>query len=267
MVSSTAFTQSERRVEGYFGHGLFSQNGLTAEVALRYDDVENIDSETTYNLGVGYQIKDEIQVSVAKGTGFKAPTFNDLYYPYGGNPDLLSETSDTEEVNVTYVKNAFDLTVSYYNTDIENLIEWAPDADNVWQPRNLSQADISGVDVTANYKGLGGNHTFNYGYLDAVDGATGSRLVRRAKNQFSYQFTASFDTTDLMLNYEFKGDRMDSGVELDSYQLVDVSVNHRFTDAISGKLKLHNVFDEEYETVLNYQTLGRSVYLSINYQM
>lgn len=267
MVSSTAFTQSERRVEGYFGHGLFSQNGLTAEVALRYDDVENIDSETTYNLGVGYQITDEIQLSVAKGTGFKAPTFNDLYYPYGGNPDLLSETSDTEEVNVTYVKDAFDLMLSYYNTDIENLIEWAPDADNVWQPRNLSQADISGIDITANYSGLGGNHTFNYGYLDAVDGATGSRLVRRAKNQFSYQFTASFDTTDLMLNYEYKGDRMDSGVELDSYQLVDVSVNHRFTDAISGKLKLHNVFDEEYETVLNYQTLGRSVYLSINYQM
>lgn len=42
--------------------------------------------------------------------------------------------------------------------------------------------DISGVDVIVNYKGLGGNYIFNYGYLDVVDGVMGLCLVRCVKN-------------------------------------------------------------------------------------
>ena len=267
LVSSTDFAQTERRIEGYFGHGLVDIGRFTAELALRYDDVENVDSESTYNAGVGFNITDALLVSVAKGTGFKAPTFNDLYFPFGGNAELLSETSETEEVSITYQTNTVDASLSYYTTDIENLIEWAPDADNIWQPRNIAQAEISGVDIIASYSGFGGRHTVNYGYLDAVDARNDTRLARRAKNQFSYQFMASFDTTDFLFNYEYKGDRVDQGTTLESYQIVDVSVNHRFSDVVSGKLKLHNLFDEEYETVFNYQTLGRAVYLSINYQM
>ena len=267
VVSSTAFAQTRRRVEGYFGHALFSQDAFTAELAIRYDDVENIDSETTYNASVGYQITDSVLVSLAKGSGFKAPTFNDLYFPFGGNPDLLSETSDTEEVNVKFVQDAFDVSLSWYNTDIDNLIEWAPDDDGIWQPRNIAAAEIEGIDVTINYRGLGGAHTLNYGYLDAIDSVKDTRLVRRAKNQFSYQFMTHFGDTDLLLNYEYKGERFDAGTELDSYQLVDLSVNHHFTDDLSGQIKLHNVFDEDYETVLNYQVLGRAVYVSVNYQL
>lgn len=267
MVSNTAFSQDRRRVEGYFGHGLFTSGKVTAELALRYDDVENIDSETTYNASFGYQITESIQLSVAKGTGFKAPTFNDLYYPYGGNPDLISETSDTEEINLQYNKNALTVGLSFYNTDIDNLIEWAPDADNIWQPRNIAAADIQGVDVQASYVGWGGTHTLNYGYLDAKNAVTDTRLVRRAKNQFSYQFTASFRNTDVLLNYEYKGDREDQGTVLDSYQIVDVSVEHHLSDTFSAKLKLHNLFNESYETVSNYQSLDRAVYVSINYQI
>lgn len=267
VASTTAFAETSRHVQGYFGHALFAQNAVTAELALRYDDVENIDSETTYNASVGYQFNDQWLVSAAVGSGFKAPTFNDLYFPFGGNPDLLSETSDTEELTVQYQRDAWDVAVSWYNTDIINLIEWAPDANGIWQPRNIASAEIKGVDFTANYAGFGGKHTFNYGYLNAANGNTGARLVRRAKNQFSYQFMANFGDTDLLLNYEYKGSRTDSGQYLASYQLVDVSVNHHFNDDLSGQFKLQNVFNQDYETVFNYQALGRAVYFGLTYQL
>lgn len=265
--STTAFAVTERKVEGYFVHALYADKAITSEFALRYDDVENIDSETTYNMSLGYQLTDAVLLSVAKGTGFKAPTFNDLYFPWGGNPDLLSETSDTSEVIVKYAKDHLNLSFSWYDTEIDNLIEWAPDADGIWQPRNIASADINGVDITASYTGFGGNHTFNLGYLDAIDEATDTRLVRRAKNQYSYQFTANFGDTDLLLNYEYKGDRLDSGNTLDSYQIIDISLKHQFTNELSAKLKVHNLFDEDYETVFDYQSLGRAVYVSVNYQL
>lgn len=69
---------------------------------------------------------------MVKGIGFKVFMFNDLYYFYGGNLDLLFEILDIEEVNVIYVKDVFDLMLSYYNMDIENFIEWVFDVDNVW---------------------------------------------------------------------------------------------------------------------------------------
>lgn len=267
VVSTTDFADKERSVEGYFAHGLWQQDKISAELALRYDDVENINSESTYNASFGYQFTDAIQVSLLKGTGFKAPTFNDLYFPFGGNPDLLSETSDTDEIVLNYTRNAFTMALSWYQNDIENLIEWAPDANGVWQPRNIANADIEGVDLNLSYSGAGGEHAFNLGYLDAVDKASGSPLVRRAKNQYGYQFTTNFGATDLMLSYEYKGKRYDRGNELSSYQLVDISLEHKLTDDFSAQLKLNNLFDEEYETVFDYNVEGRAVYVGLTYQM
>lgn len=267
VVSSTEYARSKRRGAGYFAHALFAEDKVSAEFAVRYDDVENIDGETTYNASVAYNLIESVQIGYSKGSGFKAPTFNDLYFPFGGNPDLLSETSHSDEVNISYSKDDTTVSMSWYSTDIENLIEWAPNAANVWQPRNIANADITGVDVTVNYQGLGGQHTFNYGYLNAKDVATDKQLARRAKNQFSYQFMARFDRLDLLLNYEYKGKRTDRNNQLRRYQRVDLSLNYHFNDAFSGQLKLHNLFDEEYETVFGYNTLGRAVYIGGSYQL
>ena len=267
LTSTTAYAETERLVRGYFGHGLYHQGKVSAELALRYDDVENINSERTYNASVGYQFTDAFSVSVLKGTGFKAPTFNDLYFPWGGNPDLLSETSESEEVVFSYVEGPYTVSVSGYDTTIENLIEWAPDAQNVWQPRNIANADIRGVDVEFAYQGFGGQHNFSLGYLDAVDEATNARLDRRAKNQFGYQFTTKVGEFDLLLSYEYKGKRYDRGNALDSYQIVDISLAYAISDTLTAKAKLQNLFDEEYETVFDYNPQGRAVHVGLKYQL
>lgn len=269
--ADTAVIVDERRVEGYFAHGLYESGKLSAELAVRYDDVENVDSETTYNASVAWQLTDSFRVSYLKGTGFKAPTFNDLYFPTsafsGGNPDLISETSDAEEVVFNYSAGNLTLDVSWYKNDIENLIEWAPDENFFFQPSNIANADIEGIDFTAIYDGLGGTHTINIGYLDAVDGSTGLRLVRRAQNQHGYQFATSFGQTDLLINYEYRAGSVDRALELRSASLVDITLDHNFTPELSGVVKLQNLFNDSYETVSGYNVIGRAAYVGVTYQL
>lgn len=271
VISTTDFAETERDVQGYFAHGLYQHNKLSAELAVRYDSVGKVDEETTYNASLGYQITDTFSVSLLQGTGFKAPTFNDLYFPVGafsaGNPDLLSETSDSQEINVSYQQNAVSASVSWYQTDIENLIEWAPGDDFIWRPTNLANAEIEGVDLNLAYQGFGGRHEINIGYLDAVDVATNAPLARRAKNQFGYQFSAQFDRLDVLVSLQHKAKAYDAGVELDSYEILDLSFQYAISEKLQASLKLHNVLDEEYQTVTSYNTQGRTAFVGLSYQL
>lgn len=269
--ADTAIAIDERRVEGYFAHGLYDTNKLSAELAVRYDDVENVDSETTYNASLAYQLTDSFRITYLKGTGFKAPTFNDLYFPTtpfsGGNPNLVSETSEADEVVFNIATGNLTIDIAWFKNDIENLIDWAADENFFFQPSNVAEADIEGVELTATYDGLGGTHSVNIGYLDAVDRATGARLARRAQNQHGYQFATSFGQTDLLVNYEYRGGSFDRGLELDSANLVDVTLDHDFTPDLSGILKLQNLFNDSYETVSGYHVIGRAAYVGVTYQL
>ena len=90
--SSTAFSQTKRDAYAVFATARQQVNQWHFEQALRFDEVGDTDSETTYQLSAGYQVTDNLLVALTHGTAFKVPTFNDLFWPdaFGsrGNPDL-----------------------------------------------------------------------------------------------------------------------------------------------------------------------------------
>jgi vitamin B12 transporter len=225
------YDETTRDTTGIFAHVMFNQDDLSSELAVRNDDVEGIASEITYNASVGYQVTTNTQISISVGTGFKAPTFNDLYYPlqwgYVGNTDLVSETSSSFELSV---KNNFDnLSVDFnvYQTDIEDLIDWSgTNADGNVTPVNVDSVEISGAELGFNYQGFGGVHQFNMSYIEAEDASTGNQLGRRAKEHVSYQFDTTVADAELYAEVQYKGKRYDylwggTVVELDGYSLVN----------------------------------------------
>lgn len=277
LSATTSFDQDKRNVLGVFAHALFNENNFSAEAAIRYDDVEGIDSETTYNVGTGYQVSDGTRITLNLGTGFKVPTFNDLYFPSGlysgGNPDLISETSESLEFIVeNQLNDAFNINLNAYKTDINNLIVWTPDEFFFYQPNNVEKVEILGLDVIAQYQGLGGNHQVSVSYIDAENTSTQSQLIRRAKEQLSYQFDTTVGDVNLYFEYQFKGKRLDSdfvlgSVELDAYHLINLSASYAITNSLSLNAKIGNLLDEEYQTAFNYNTQRRAVFFGINYQM
>lgn len=280
--STTAYGEDERLTFGLFGQVGYQLAALNLESAIRYDDVEGVDSELSYNLGLGYDINESISLVLTHGTGFKVPTFNDLYFPSGqysvGNPDLEAERSVTEELIIKYSEGLIALEASIYQSEIENLIEWAADAsDNFrYKPANIREAEIKGFELSVSYIGQMFTHKVNYAYNESKDSATNEQLIRRSKHHFNYTASTKVRDADVYFEYAYKGDAYDSGFDADfnpvritlpSYSLVSVNIAYPLNDNFTLKAKVANALDEDYVSANNYNTQGRTVYFGIGYQM
>ena len=260
--STTMYDIEERDTTGVFAHTLYTKNAWTYEATLRHDNVEDIESENTYNLGLGYAFNSDSRIVVNHGTGFKAPTFNDLYYPWGGNDDLVSEFSKSSEIFFETTLEDINVSWNFYHSNVDNLIVWdGSKADNI------EETEINGLEFALNFDKLGGTHDFNMSYTDAEDKQTKKQLVRRAKEKFNYKFTTSISAADLYVEYQFVGSRLDRGdVELSSYQLVNLGLNYDISDNLSLSSRVTNLLDKEYQTANTYNTQERAFYVGITYQ-
>lgn len=117
----------------------------TLALAGRVDHNSQFGTEPTYNVGLGYRATDWLKLRASYGTGFRTPTFNDLYYPGFSNPDLNPETSQTVEVGATFTPwDGTSLDIAAYHTRIDDMIAYDPARWNVY---NINQAEISGIEV------------------------------------------------------------------------------------------------------------------------
>lgn len=265
--SSTSFNIEKRATTGVFAHSLYSINAWTYEATLRHDNIEAIASENTYNLGLGYQVNDNSRLVANYGTGFKAPTFNDLYYPFGGNPNLVSEYSHSTEIFFDTKIADVNASINFYHSHVDNLIVWNP---STYQAENIEEAEIKGVEFTLNFEKLGGTHDVNLSYTDANDKATNEQLIRRAKEKFNYKYTTSLGGAELYAEYQFVGTRTDrvwglGTVDLPAYQLINLGLHYQLSDNLSLSSRVTNLLDKDYQTVSSYNSQARALYLGLIY--
>ncbi len=267
LPGSQGWDQDERDVSAVFTQANNRLGSWLLEGAVRYDDVQYIGSETTYNVSVGYQLTDQWLASVNTGTGFKAPTFNDLYWPGSGNAMLRPETSRTNEVLVRYAAKQQSFEVALYDTKVDNLIAWAPNDQGVWQPANVNKAAIKGADVTYTYQCDQWAHQAGLSYVDAVDDTTGAKLLRRPEYTANYSVDYSFSRFNLGADVLYRDESLNSvGTTLDSYWVVDARTSYQLNARININLKAVNLFDEQYESALGYKADGLGFKLGFTYQ-
>lgn len=261
-----SWSEDERDVSAVFLQAQHKYQDVLIEGAVRYDDVENLDSETTYNVSVGYQFNQDWLISLTRGTGFKAPTFNDLYWPGSGNADLNPEQITNNEVLIRHKFTQGQFELALFDSEIENLIAWAPNSEGVWQPDNINSAKIKGAEASAQIEAMGFNHYIAVTYIDAEDSNTGTALLRRPEITANYNLSYDWQDLTLTADVTYRDESLDSGaVTLDSYVLVDFGARYQVNDKIHANIKVNNLFDEEYETSANYIADGTNYKASITY--
>ena len=275
-----AWDVDERTVKAAFVQARHQSDAFLFEGALRHDDVKhdddaatsalddksNHEKEVTYNLSLGYQLPEDWLISVNTGTGFKAPTFNDLYWPGSGNSELVSETSTTHELLVRKKAPNSSLEISAYDTEVEDLIAWSPNEFGQWQPANINQAKMKGVDVS--YQGDFGDMDYQVAlsYVETEDKSTGEELLRRPK--FTANYSANYHWNDWLFGavLRFAGESKDAGdVELDDYWLVDLTTRYQVNEQVAVAAKVVNAFDKDYQSALNYKADGTSYRVNVTY--
>ncbi len=236
----------------------------------RVDDHETYGDHTTGNAAWGYSPTSDLRVTASYGTGFRAPSLNDLYYPFFGNPDLEPETSQTAELGLRYkYKKHQQLRVSVYRNDIENLISY----DFVTaQAENINDARIDGLELEYQYNQTTWSLLAALTLQNAVDKSDNSELLRRPREKLSLQLHRTLTKQGSVgLEWLYVGERLDrtlTGDEiLDPYHLINLSGVVNMAKNLWMEARVDNLLDEDYEQVYGYNTPGMSVFLGVKYKL
>lgn len=236
---------------------------LILNAGLRYDDHERAGSKVTYRVGGLYNLKDlDMRIRGSYGTGFRAPSFNELFFPFYGNLNLKPEEARSWEIGIEkdMFKGDLTITVTYFDQRYKDLIQTDP---NTWMASNVARAEIKGIETGVKVRLLDGlNLSGGYTYLDSKDRDTGERLTRRPRDKFSASITYSKRDLSMLADFIFVGKRFDSSIKKDlpSYSVTNLSINYKITKAVTIYSRIENLFDSDYEEAGTYGTPGFSVY-------
>nr|WP_256489779.1 TonB-dependent receptor [Pleionea sp. CnH1-48] len=283
--AATIFTETERNVSATFVAASYSANNILADISLRYDDVETIDSESSFGASVGYRFTPETMIAFSRAKGFRVPTFNDLFYPdsafFGGNPNLVSEKSYNNEILLKHNAGNHSWLISVYENTFDNLIAFRSDANFVTRPINIASAELAGQEVVYQYRGDEWHHKVSYDLTRATDKSLDSvtnepantQLIRRARKHFAYTVSYDFGDVSLMAQGIYTGERPDNDfstfpatrVSLDSYSQINLAANISVTDELTISVKISDATDEAPVNVVGYNAPGRQSFITFSY--
>ena len=276
VASSVAFNQTKRDNKAVFGEYQARYGRHEIDLSGRGDDNQQFGQHATGSITYGFHLTDVYTVTAAYGNAFKAPTFNDLYYPNfpgappASNPDLNPEKSRTAELGFKAEPDWGRWSIHAYQTNIDDLITL--DAD--FTPQNLDNARIRGVEgeisaVLGRWRVAANGDWLNAENRTGNDPNRGNDLPRRPK------YTVQFDVDrDLFVRFsagataryaDARYDDIANRTRLGGYPLFDLRGAVRLAEAWRLQAKLSNVLDRDYETVAFYNQPGRAVYFTLRY--
>ncbi|MGF6756835.1 TonB-dependent receptor plug domain-containing protein [Paraburkholderia sp. GAS42] len=266
-LDSNAYAAPDRHVNsGFAGYtGRFGASQFQANV--RRDQYSDFGGANSYYLGYGYDFTEHWKVTASWSDAFRAPTFNDLYFPFSGNPSIQPERSHSVEAALQYASNALGvMKLTAFQTRYTNLIEYQQVSPGEFVAQNVGQAKVQGVE--GSWSGHVGKTDVRATFTvqNPVDEDTDTDLNRRARRFAS--FAANRDIGGWRVGGEWlvSGKRNDSGNTLAGYGVVNLSARYTITKAWYVAAQIQNLFDRDYELAYTYNTPRRGAYLTLGWQ-
>lgn len=243
--------------------------GLNGEVGLRLNSHSEYGSNWTFNVAPVYNVTDQVKLLASVSSGFKAPTLNELFGPFGANTDLKPQESVTFDGGVEFRSEdaRFSASAIYFQRTIDNLITYSGTVGYI----NVNEQNDSGIEVSAGYSFQDTQLELFYNYLDGAitqNGEETDNLIRRPDHNVGFTVNRQFgEDLTLNLNGQYVGERDDlyfntdtfttEQVELESYVLLNTNLQYRMLeDQLTAFLSVNNLLNSEYSEVYGFNTPG-----------
>jgi vitamin B12 transporter len=265
---------------------------LFGTAGIRQDEYNVFGSATTYRLTAGYLHQETgTKLRGSYGTGFRAPTINQLFFPGFGNPNLQPEKSQGFDVAVdqTLLNDRVTLSLGYFWTRYRNLILSVFDPAVCTTPgsfgfcaQNAGDARARGVEASGKFrlvrdqpwiKSLDLQFQYTYTLTNNLTDGQDTRLPKWPLNQWSTILSYQpIEALRANLEGRFVGQRYNNvgnSGSIGSFYVWNLSATYDVNKQIQVYTRVDNIFNEKYEEVLFFGTAIRSVFggVRMNFDM
>lgn len=267
---STDYDEISRDNTAVFAQYQVQLGAVDTNFGLRNDDNEQFGSFTTASFLAGVDLSENLRLVGSFSEGFKAPTFNDLYFPNFGTPTFEPEQSENYEIGLNASLGNTYLTVAIFNNQLENLIQYNS---ATFQTDQTAEVEISGFEFSADTEIAGWALSVAGSVIDPENKANGKVLRRRAEQSMSFDADYGFDNLTVGFTVRSESHRFDDAantVKLGGYTVSAIRASYRLNDEWAIRAKIDNLTDKDYVTASsfslgNYLSVGREAMITIAY--
>ena len=263
--TNTNYDAKTRDTRSVFGGYLGKLGANQLELALRRDQEDQFGRRNTGSLSYGYAINSTLKIYIRGGRAFRAPSFNDLYYPGFSNPLLKPERSKQAEVGLRLNQSGYNMSLVYFDNRIDDLIVFDP---ATFLPQNIDRARIKGWEFGGDTVVSGVTIKAALTVQQPEDAATGKQLRSRARQFGNFSASRSFGAFTINADVTASSKRFDSSDEdtssrMAGYTLLGAAVRYRIDKTWSIELSGRNLANRDYELARGYNTPQRTVFVRV----
>ncbi|MGA7160709.1 MAG: TonB-dependent receptor [Bacteroidota bacterium] len=253
--------------------------------SLRYDSFNDVKGDISPKIGINVGVLDEpsLRLRASYGKNFNVPTFNDLYWIQGGNPNLQPEHSLSFDAGIVYgmeLLGKVEIEANYFSIKATDKIVWQPGPNGVWSPVNLQSVSSTGAELSARAQLWNNALTIRYtgNYVQSIktsadlpNDATQNKYLAYLPQQTSTLLAgSSLRNVSFAVEYSFTGFRFTSADNdprfiLSSFEKCDANVSYRISvEKVVWKIKceVNNIFNERYQFITGYPVPMRNFMLT-----
>jgi len=253
------------------------KNKLTYTASIRKEIITDISTPLLPAFSLKWNKWKELKVFSSVALNYRVPTFNDLYWNPGGNPNLQPENGFLSELGIEFNKKNYNLNVTAYYSLIDNWIQWLPTNKGYWQPQNIKQVESKGVEFSLKKHlkikhiaiSLKGNYNLvlstNKASLVPNDASVGKQLIYVPKNTAGITIDANYKQLNFAYAQAYNGSVFidaSNQTYMPYFAPASLSVNWKLTKKDAKTLfdigiKIENLYNEEYQVMANRPMPGR----------
>lgn len=275
----TVTPSQDARITGFYGQlRLTPIEGLTANAGVRLDDHSEFGNETSFAGDVVFSPNNgETTLRFSYGEGFKVPSLFQQFSDFG-NVLLEPETSTSWDAGIAQflLDGQIELAATVYQRNSENLIDFisCPVQTGICTNRpfgtydNVGRARARGLEIGVNLRPVDQLViATSYTFVDAENRDSGLALARRPRHSvnasFDYEWSFGLETGLTVTHVSSSFDDAFNSTEIPGYVLASLRAALPITENIELYGRVENLFDEEYETIFQFGTAGRSAFAGV----
>lgn len=266
--SDADYAASSRADTGAFSSYRLTPGRLDLEISARHDHNQQFGDHTTGAAAAGWRLAEGLRLTASWGTAFKAPTFNDLYFPFYGDPTLRPETARSTEIGVEGdLETGTQWAVNAYDTAIDDLIEYNP---ITFGADNIGRARIRGVELRLAAEVVGARAQLYATWLDPRDRGAhiGAVLPERAQASVRLDLDREFDAFTAGASLAVVGRRFGDPANTErmgGYTTLDLRTGWHLDPSWMLQARISNALNRDYQTVFYYNQPRLGAFLTVRF--